>query len=199
MSGQLYVFSGPSGVGKSTIIRLVREKVPGLVYSVSHTSRKPRINEQDGVHYHFVIRETFERMIEEGAFVEWAEVYHNLYGTSIASLRGQVEQGLDVVMDLDVQGAKKIKEKIEDSTLIYILPPSLEILERRLRERATDEEKVISIRIQKAIKELHNCVWYDYIIINDEIDQSVKEAQSIIISGRCRKSRMLPKVKEILG
>ena len=138
-------------------------------------------------------------MMEEGAFVEWAEVYHDLYGTSTASVRGQTEQGLDVVMDLDSQGAGNIKEKMKESTLIYILPPSLEILERRLRDRATDEEGAISRRIMKARKEIKNCLWYDYLVINDKLDQAAREVASIIVSGRCRPSRMRSRVKEILG
>ncbi|MFH1349680.1 MAG: guanylate kinase [Pseudomonadota bacterium] len=199
MSGQIYVISGPSGAGKSTIIRLVRERVTGLGYSVSHTSRKPRMNEEDGVHYHFVSRETFRRMIEDGDFVEWAEVYHDLYGTSSSGLRDQVARGVDVVMDLDSQGAKNIKERVEDCTLIYVLPPSLDILEKRLRERATDEEEVITARIQEAIKELRNCFWYDYLVINDEVGKAAEEVASIIISRPCLRSFMLPKVKKLLG
>jgi len=199
MPGQVHVISGPSGVGKSTIIRLIREKVPALGYSISHTSRRPRINEKDGVHYHFVDTKTFKRMIEEGAFVEWAQVYHDLYGTSIASLHSQLEQDLDLLMDLDSQGAKNIRKKIERSILIYIFPPSLAILEKRLRERATDGNDVINIRIKKAIKELNECTWYDYIIINDDLNRSVEEVSAIILSERCRKSRMLPKVAKIVG
>ena len=114
MHAQLYVISGPSGVGKSTIIKKIMKKVKGLGYSVSHTSRLPRSKEVDGVHYHFVERETFRRMIDEGAFVEWAQVYHDFKGTSHRSLKAQMDQGLDVVMDLDVQGAENIKKHFEE-------------------------------------------------------------------------------------
>ncbi len=199
MSGQLYVISGPSGAGKSRIIQLLRKRVTDLVYSISHTSRKPRKNEVDGVEYRFTDRETFERMIKEGAFVEWAEVYHDLYGTSFSSLRVQTDQELDVVMDLDSTGAKNIKEHFKDSILIYVLPPSLEVLEKRLKERATDNERAINTRLEKAFKELKNCAWYDYIVVNDDLDKVVREVESIIVSERCRKSRMLPKVKEMFG
>ena len=196
MSGQLYVITGPSGVGKSTIIRRLRKALPGLGYSVSHTSRKPRKNEVDGVNYHFVDRETFEKMIGEKAFVEWAEVYHDLYGTSFSSLRSQADQGLDVVMDLDSQGAKNIKGNFEDSVLIYVLPPSLQVLEKRLRGRASDDEAQIKARLKKARKEIENCVDYDHIIFNENLDKTVEELASIILSERSRTSRRLSNVEK---
>jgi len=197
MTGQLYVISGPSGSGKSTIIQLLRKGVTGLGYSVSHTSRRPRNNETNGLNYHFVDRVTFRRMIDEDAFVEWAEIYDDFYGTSFSSLNNQVTQGRDVVMDLDSQGAKNIKEHFKDTTLIYILPPSIEALEKRLRERDTDDAKVIGTRMAKALKEIQNCVWYQYMIINDDLHKAVRKVQSIIISQRCRKARMFPMVKEM--
>ena len=197
MSGQIYVFSGPSGVGKSTIIKLLREKISDIVYSVSHTSRAPRDKEKDGVDYNFVERDTFEQMIKKGDFVEWAPVYQDLYGTSFSSLNYQTEQGLDVILDLDSHGAKNIKDHYRDSILIYILPPSLNILEKRLRDRATDNDDAISKRTKKASTELINCEWYDYIIINDNLQQAAEKAESIIRSDRCRTSRTLPRVKEI--
>ena len=199
MSGRLYVISGPSGVGKSTIIQLIREKVTGLGYSISHTSRKPRSNEVNGVDYNFVDRESFSRMIDDGLLVEWAEVYGDLYGTSISILRSQIDMGLDVVMDLDSKGAKNIKEHFKESILIYILPPSLEVLEKRLRDRALDDEEAMNRRIEKTVRELRNYVWYNYIVINDDLDKVVREVESIIISERCSRSQMLPEVRELFG
>ncbi len=199
MSGQIYVISGPSGAGKSTLIELLIKRVPGIGYSISHTSRNPRDNEVNTVDYHFVDRKTFITMIEDEAFVEWAEVYDDLYGTSSSSLRGQMNQGLDVVMDLDSQGAENIKRHYKDSILIYILPPSLKILEKRLKNRAMDNEKVIEARIKRAVAELQDCLWYDYIIINDDLDEALEKVKSIIISDRCRNSRMHPRIKEMLG
>lgn len=199
MSGQLYVITGPSGVGKSTIIKRLRKKLPGIGYSVSHTTRKPRKNEAHGVNYHFVDRETFEEMIEEKAFVEWAEVYHDLYGTSLAGLRSQTDQGLDVVMDLDSQGAKNIRGGFEDSVLIYILPPSLQALEERLRGRASDDEAEIKARLDKARKEIENCVVYDYIIFNEDLNRTVDEVTAIIVSSRCHKSKRLARVEKTFG
>lgn len=199
MSGQLYVITGPSGVGKSTIIRRLRKKLPGIGYSVSHTTRKPRKNEAHGVHYHFVDRETFEEMIEEKAFVEWAEVYGDLYGTSLASLRSETDQGLDVLMDLDNQGAKNIRGGLEESVLIYVLPPSLQALEKRLRGRSSDDEAEIKARLDKARKEIKNCVDYDHIIFNEDLGKTLEEVASIILSDRSRKSRRLPRVEEVFN
>ena len=199
MQGRIYVFSGPSGVGKSTIIRELRKRVKDLGYSISHTSRGPRDTEADGDDYHFVDKGTFLRMIEEDAFVEWAKVYADLYGTSYSSLDNQISQGLDVLLDIDSQGAKNIKGRFEDSTLIYILPPSLEILEKRLRDRAADSDETIDVRIKKALDEIRDCAWYDYIIINEVLDKAVGDAESIIVSDRCRNSRAFPKVKEVFG
>ncbi len=199
MSGQIYVISGPSGSGKSTLIELLIKRVPGIGYSISHTSRKPRDNEVNTVDYHFVNRKTFIKMIDDGSFVEWAEVYDDLYGTSSSSLRGQMNQGLDVVMALDSQGAENIKRHYKDSILIYILPPSLTILEKRLKNRAMDNEKVIETRMKRAVAELQDCLWYDYIIINDDLDEALEKVKSIIISDRCRNSRMHPRIKEMLG
>ena len=197
MSGQLYVISGPSGVGKSTIVHQLRNKVKDLAYSISYTSREPRGNEVDGVNYHFVDRETFEKMIQEKAFVEWAEVYDALYGTSLEVLQNQRSQGLDVVLDIDIQGAANVRKHIEESTLIYILPPSLDILGERLRGRGTDAEQVIRARFQKAIREIEQCVDYDYIVINEEVDRAVEEIECIILSDRARTSRRLSKIEKI--
>lgn len=199
MSGQIYVISGPSGSGKSTLIELLIKRVPGIGYSISHTSRKPRDNEVNTVDYHFVNRKTFMTMIEDGSFVEWAEVYDDFYGTSSSSLRGRMNQGLDVAMDLDSKGAENIKKHYKDSILIYILPPSLKILEKRLKNRAMDNEKVIKTRISRAVAELQDCVWYDYIIINDDLDEAFEKVKSIVISDRCRNSYMQPRIKEMLG
>jgi len=199
MSGQIYVFSGPSGAGKSTLIKALRERVPKLGYSVSHTSRAPRHNEVNGVDYHFVDREGFNRMIEKGAFVEWANVYHDLYGTSFSGLIDQVDQDIDVILDLDIQGAKNIREHFKDSVLTYILPPSLKVLEKRLRERDTDDSDIIDTRIESAYDELKSCTWYDYIIVNKDLQKAVGDAESIIRSDRRRTSHAFPKIKEMLN
>jgi len=198
-AGRIIVVSGPSGSGKSTLIREVREKVSDLGYSISHTSRPPRGQEKNGVEYHFVSKENFQKMIDNGDFVEWAEVYQDLYGTSVSSLRSQITVGLDVIMDIDVQGARNIKEYFKEAVLIYALPPSLEVLEKRLRERGTDDEKAIRKRLKKAAKEIKNCVSYDYLLFNDELDQAVEELKSIVVAEGCRRPVRLPQVQTLFN
>lgn len=198
-AGRIFVVSGPSGSGKSTLIREVRQKVPDLGYSVSHTSRPPRGQEKNGVEYHFVSRENFQEMIDKGEFVEWAEVYRDLYGTSVSSLRSQITIGLDVIMDIDVQGGRNIKDHFKDAILIYVLPPSMDVLEKRLRERRTDDEKTIRTRLTKAGMEIKNCVSYDYLVFNDQLDQAVEELKSILIAERCRKSVRLAKAQTLFN
>ncbi|MBW2203893.1 MAG: guanylate kinase [Deltaproteobacteria bacterium] len=197
MSGQLFIISAPSGAGKSTILTAVKKRVSGLGYSISHTTRKPRGDERNGVDYHFVDDRTFTKMINEGAFVEWAKVYDNFYGTSSSNLQDQTSSGLDVLMDVDIQGGQNIKDRFPDSVLIFLLPPSLEELERRLRERGTDNEPVIRARMESAADDIKNCTWYDYIIVNDKLEKAIDEAQSIIVSKRCVTARQLPEVKRL--
>ncbi len=197
MSGNLFVISAPSGAGKSTIIKALKERIEGLGYSISHTSRKPRGKESDGIDYHFLKKETFRGMIDAGAFVEWAQVYDDLYGTSFSSLDEQTSAGLDVLLDLDTQGAKNIKKHFKNSVLIYVLPPSLDVLEKRLLARGTDAETVIKSRMKKTTGEIKQCVWYDYIIVNDDLEKAIKEAQVIIMSVRCRTAQQIPIVKEM--
>ena len=199
MNRRIYVISGPSGVGKTSIIKTLRQKIERLGYSISHTSRKPRDQEKNGKDYHFVDRGTFEKMAGEGAFVEWAEVYGDLYGTSFKGLQSQLDQGDDVILDIDNQGAGNIKAHFKEIVLIYVLPPSLEELERRLKHRATDHEDAIRKRIDKAEKEIQDCHWYDYLVINDALENAMKEVESIIIAERCRKSQRLPMIKHIFG
>lgn len=191
------MISAPSGAGKSTIVNALRKRIEGLGYSVSHTSRKPRSTEKDGVDYHFVDRKIFSKMIEDGAFVEWAKVYNDYYGTSFSSLEKQMGRGVDVLLEVDSQGAKNIKNRFENSVLIYVLPPSLEILEKRLKERATDDESVIKMRMAKASNNIGNCMWYDYVIINNDLEKAIGEAQAIIVSERCRTTRRMQSVKDL--
>jgi guanylate kinase len=199
MSGQLFVISAPSGAGKSTIVKELRKRVQSLGYSISHTSREPRGTEVDGTDYHFVSKETFNRMIETGAFVEWAKVYNDFYGTSFSSIDKQSALGVDVLLDLDARGARNIRTHFQNSVLIYVLPPSLGILEKRLRERGTDNERAIRTRMEKASEEVKECAWYDYVIINDNMEKAVGEAQSVIVAERCRTARQMAKVKDIIG
>jgi guanylate kinase len=195
----LFVFSAPSGAGKTTIVDSLKKSLAGIGYSISHTSRAPRDNERDGIHYHFVDKDIFGSMIEDGAFVEWAQVYGNFYGTSYTSIDAQISKGLDVILDVDPQGAKNIKKRYNDCILVFILPPTLDVLQKRLKERGTENEEVLRLRFNKAVNEIANCTWYDYIIINDDLDKAIAQAQSIIVSGRCRTSNQLPKVRKVFG
>ncbi|UCF82323.1 MAG: guanylate kinase [Desulfobacteraceae bacterium] len=197
MSGQLFVISAPSGAGKSTILKALKGRIEGIGYSISHTTRRPRGTEKDGTDYHFVERETFSRMIDGGDFVEWAQVYDDLYGTSSSSLNEQTATGLDVLLDVDSQGARNIKKNFRTSVLIYVLPPSLEALRKRLMARGTDGESVIRARMEKVPHEIKQCLWYDYIIINDDLEKAIEEAQAIILSTRCRTARQTPIVKKL--
>ena len=195
--GSVFVVSGPSGVGKSTVIRHVKEALSGLAYSVSHTSRKRRGAEVNGVDYHFVSRDAFTGMIEKGELVEWAEVYNDYYGTSVSSLEGPASQGLDVIMDVDVRGAANIKSRVKESILVYVLPPSLEELAKRLKSRGTESDEAIRARLGKASEEIGNCVWYDYLIFNEDLPAAVEEMKSVIMAERCRGSRRIPKARRI--
>ncbi len=191
MTGQIFVFSAPSGTGKSTIAEALMERVEALAYSISHTSRRPRGSEQDGVDYHFVTRSTFKEMIEQNAFLEWAEVYGHLYGTSLAAINAQISAGFDILMDVDVQGGRNVKKQFPESVLIFLLPPSLETLEDRLTTRGTDDPSVVRKRMAQVSKEIKSCSWYDYIVINDDLEKAIHEAQCVIMSERCRRVRRM--------
>lgn len=195
MKGRVFVLSGPSGSGKSTLIRGVRKRIDNLVYSISHTTRSPRLKEKEGVDYFFVDKTTFEDMIDKDAFLEWAHVYDDYYGTSRGTVEEKLKAGLDIILDIDNQGAKNIKEKISDCRLVYILPPSIEILEKRLQKRAADNPSVIEKRIKQANNELSNCTWYDYLIINDDLDKATDELEAVIIADRCSRERALPDIE----
>jgi guanylate kinase len=197
MAGRLFVISGPSGAGKSTIIRHVLNEVGDLGYSVSHTTRRPREKEVAGADYHFVDKETFLKMIREGDFLEWAEVYDDLYGTSRSGLHRSLETGMDVILDVDVQGAANVRAEFADSILIFLLPPSLEALEERLRKRGTDTESAVRTRMEKALREIGECGKYDYIVFNDDLEDAAEKVRSIILSERCRSHVLMPRVLEI--
>lgn len=188
MTGQFFVFSAPSGSGKSTITEALMERFDSLVYSISHTSRPPRGTEQDGIDYHFVTDSSFREMIEQNAFLEWAKVHGHLYGTAFDTIKAQMSAGSDILMDVDVQGGRNVKNQFPESTLIFLLPPSLEILQKRLTARGTDDPEVIEKRMAQASEEIKHCSWYDYIVINDDLEKAVFEAQSIIVSARCRRA-----------
>jgi len=196
--GQIFVITAPSGTGKTTIIKNILEKgVEGIGYSISHTTRKPRKGESHGLHYYFVDRENFEKMIEAHEFVEWAVVYDYLYGTSISSINRELSSGKDLLMDVDIQGYQAIKRQFPDSLSIFILPPSLAILKERLQKRSPNDKMNIDLRLKKAAEEIQRCRDYDFIIINDDLKKAIKELEAIIVAQRANKNRRFPLIKKI--
>ena len=189
--GILFVVSAPSGAGKTTLLRKVISELGGVHLSVSCTTRAPRPGEQEGVDYFFISRNEFDAMEHAGTFIEWAQVHGDLYGTPRASLE-RLQQGDDLVLEIDTQGARKVREEFSDGVLIFIKPPSLEILKGRLRSRGGDSEEAIQARLRNAQKELDQMAWYDYIVVNNKIEEATREVASIIIAERCKTARVLP-------
>lgn len=192
--GQLIVLSGPSGVGKSTVIAELFSQRSNIYFSVSYTTRQPRVGEQDGVNYNFVSREEFERMIADDELLEYAEYVDNYYGTSIKLIREKLDAGIDVLLDIEVQGAAKVRARCPDALFIFIIPPSFEELSRRLHRRNTDSEDVIAGRLAKARQEFREIPKYDYLVINDKVANAVHEIEAILTAAECRvssRSRML--------
>lgn len=187
-SGNLFIISAPSGTGKTTILKRVMAIVPGLAFSVSHTTRPPRSGELDGVDYYFVDRRTFTEMRDRRAFLEWAEVHGNLYGTSRASVENQLAGGLDIILDIDVQGARQIRSCCPGFS-VFMLPPSWAALEQRLLDRGTDAAATIALRLQNARREMADLGHYDYLLVNDELDVAVDLLRAIIIAARSRQRR----------
>jgi guanylate kinase len=195
----LIVVSGPSGAGKSTILARVLEEMRNLRFSVSHTTREPREGETEGVQYYFVDRPEFDEMRGKHAFLEWAEVHGQLYGTSLAEYERAEKDGVDLLLDLDVQGAAEVRGKFADAVSVFILPPSFTDLERRLRGRGAENEGNFQRRLQAAGEELSLYREYDYAIINDDLDRSVETLKAVIRAARCRTSRVEPLAQKILG
>ena len=196
--GQLFVISAPSGTGKNTIIEMVRKDLKGLGYSISHTTRAPRKGEIDGVHYYFIGKKEFEKMIQAQEFVEWAAVYDQLYGTSISSLRNAQVSGKDVLLDLDLQGARHIKERFPDSTSIFIVPPSLQTLRERLEKRSSYDGTDIDLRMTEAVQEIRECRNFDFLIVNDDLRQAVREVEAVIVAVKAQTKLRLPSVEKML-
>ena len=181
--GRLYVFSGPSGAGKSTICReLVKDEQ--LKLSVSMTTRAPREGETDGVSYYFVSREKFQQTIDEGGFLEHASIYNNSYGTPKAPVMAQLEQGYDVILEIEMQGAAQVKKSYPDAVLVFVLPASMKVLRERLTARGTDSAEQVELRLSKSLEEIRTMVDYDYFLINDDLAQTLATGRAIITAGR---------------
>jgi guanylate kinase len=182
--GRLVVLSGPSGVGKDTVLRRLFELEPGLRYSVSYTTRAPREGEVDGVSYSFVDVPTFRRMEAEGAFLETADVHGNLYGTSLGRVREALARGEDIVLKIDVQGGAQVRARVPDALLVFLLPPSVEVLEERLRTRDTEDDASLRRRRADAVRELAEAGGYDHRVVNDDVDRAAREILSILAKSR---------------
>lgn len=200
MSGILYIISAPSGSGKTTLVNELRQYVPNLEFSISYTTRPPRGSEQDGREYHFITHTEFEEMIGRDEFLEYALVFGNYYGTTKSVLQQARERGNDVLLDIDVQGERQVKQKMPDAVSIFVLPPSRTELESRLRKRSLSEnvhaEEVIRRRLATARREIENYPNYDYILINDRLEQSVDRLQAIVLGERIRRSGKPPSPEE---
>lgn len=196
--GNLFIVSAPSGAGKTTIVEKLVEETPRLRMSRSYTSRAARAGECDGLDYNFVTREHFETMIAAGDFLEWADVFGNLYGTCASDTERLLSDGSDVVLVIDVQGARQVRRLRSGATTIFVMPPSFQILEQRLRGRSKDSEPAILKRLQVAREEVASFSEYDYIVINDELTAAVDRLRSIVLAQRCQLSCMRGKAAGIV-
>ena len=195
----LLIISSPSGAGKTTLCNRLRAELPDLRFSVSHTTRRPRPNELDGREYHFIDAERFDHMVRAGAFAEWAQVHGNLYGTSLHEIEAARQGAHGVLFDIDYQGARQIKAALPKAVSVFILPPSLAELERRLRGRGTEDEATTVRRLSNAMREIEHYGLFDYVIINDQIDRAYAELRGVVLAERCRRERYATTCERLLA
>jgi len=195
----VFIISAPSGSGKSTLVSRLLAMDPHVLFSVSYTTRKPRGHEVDGQSYHFIDREDFENRLARGEFMEWAEVFGNYYGTHRGILDRAIKEDKDLILDIDVQGARQLRESIPEAVTIFILAPSRQILEKRLRRRSEDAEPVIRRRLFEAAEEIRNYDKYDYVLVNDDLERSVDTLAAIVKAERVRRIRVEEKIHSILA
>jgi guanylate kinase len=188
--GILFIISAPSGTGKTTLCKQLTSTVPGLWHSISYTTRKPRPGEEHGREYFFIGESEFQQMVDRNEFVEWARVYGNLYGTPRKTLTDRIEQGIDVLLEIDVQGAIQVKKKFEDAVSIFILPPSMQVLRSRLQNRASDTPEEILRRLQKVKEEVWSYREYAYVVRNEDLSQSLRELESVFLAERLKTKRL---------
>jgi guanylate kinase len=185
--GLIFIISAPSGAGKTTLVRRVMDHLPGLRFSVSYTTRPPRRGEREGVDYHFVSKDAFMEMVHQDQFLEWAEVLGYYYGTARVNVEALTSEGIDLILDIDTQGAKRAKEKLDHAILIFLLPPSIDDLRERLLGRGLDSAETIQFRLSHATKEIEEAHGYHHIIINEKIEESVEKLKTIILAERRKK------------
>jgi guanylate kinase len=195
--GTLFVVSAPSGAGKTTLCREVRRRVPDLAYSVSVTTRAPRLGEIDGTDFHFVTAARFREMLDRGDFAEWATVHGNLYGTRARALEDALNSGRDVLLDIDAQGATQLRERYREAVLVFIAAPSMAELEQRLRERGSDAESEIQRRLSRAREEIALWRQYQYLIVNRDLKEAAEQLEAIVLAERCRTARLTLTFKDL--
>lgn len=197
-TGSLYIVAAPSGAGKTSLVKSLVETTPDVVVSISHTTRPPRPGEREGTHYHFVSAAVFEAMFADGAFLEHAEVFGNRYGTSQAAVSAQRAAGLDVILEIDWQGARQVRALMPDSKTIFIVPPSREVLRQRLIGRGQDSIEVIERRMAAALDELSHYAEFDYLVINDDFQAALEALRAIVIANRQRREIQLERQRGLL-
>ncbi len=194
----IFVISAPSGSGKSTLVQRLLQDVPNLIFSISYTTRSPRGSERNGIDYNFITRDDFERRILAREFLEHAEVFGNYYGTSRLTLDRAIVEGKDMLLDIDVQGARQLKAALPEAVSIFVLPPSRHILEQRLRARSQDSDAVIQRRLRGAAREVRDYTQYDFVLVNRDLDECAKDLEAIVRTERLRRSRMEENIRSIL-
>jgi guanylate kinase len=195
--GSIIVISAPSGAGKSTLVRHLMASLPTLTFSISHTTRLPRPGERNGRDYFFVSPGRFERMAAAGDFIEWAEVFGNLYGTSWKQLRAAQERGADVLLDIDVQGHRQVRRCLPEALSVFVLPPSFQVLERRLRNRRSEAPEAIEKRLTTARKEIASWPEYDYLVVNNRLSRATQDLRAVVSTARLRRQNQEEHAQEI--
>lgn len=193
----LFVISGPSGCGKTTLCRELLDRMPDLAFSISHTTRPVRAGETDGENYFFVSPQQFQDALDRGEMAEWTEIYGNRYGTARRTIDALFDRGCDVLFDIDEPGARQLKDAYPNVRTVLVLPPSMEVLRRRLVDRGTEQGEALERRLHRAAEEITAMRWYDYVVINDTIPEAVDRLRSVIISERCRRDRRI--IEELLA
>jgi len=195
LEGMFLVVTGPSGSGKTSVCKALLKMFPQLRFSVSLTTRPPRPTEADGMDYHFISEAEFRDRIRRGDLIEWAENYGQLYGTSRENMGATLREGHDLLLDVDTRGARALKKAWPGGIFVFVVPPSIEVLEKRLRGRGSETEETIRRRFDNALAEIREIVWYDYVVMNDELDAAIDRLRAIYVAEKCRRERMMVKIK----